>query len=111
VAPEEQEEYMTPIERAQRTPSLGLSAEELQRLVDIACGAGQDGFSAGDEYMPAAEATARRLAWEAAAALTAANNRRLMDQLRDLGLLAVAPIGRAEMASPAPDSGGLAHGG
>jgi hypothetical protein len=98
---------MTPSEQ---TLHLGLSADELQRLVDIACGAGQDGLMAGDEYMPPAEATARRLAWEAAAALTAANNRRLMEQLRDLGLLPIAPAARVEAASAEP-GGGLAHGG
>jgi hypothetical protein len=93
------------------TRTLGLAPDDLQRLVDIACGPVGVGLQAGDEYLPPAEATARRLAWEAAAALVAANNRRLMEQFRELGLLPVAPAARPGRASAAPDGTGLAHGG
>lgn len=71
----------------QRPLQLGLSGEELSRLVDAACGPGRHGYLDGDEYVDSAVIAARRQAWEAAAALVAANNRRLIDQLSHLGLL------------------------
>ena len=40
---------------------------------------------------PPADQAARRMAWTAAAALIAANNRRLSEQLRALGLQPAAP--------------------
>ncbi|MCC6629993.1 MAG: hypothetical protein IT340_21660 [Chloroflexi bacterium] len=71
----------------QRPLQLGLSDEELRRMADAACGPGRHGYLDGDEYVDSAVIAARRQAWEAAAALVAANNRRLIDQLSHLGLL------------------------
>lgn len=72
-------------------PSLGLTPEELERYVRNVVGTAvvtsEDFLEYGD-YVPPAELHARRLAWEAAAALIAANNRRLTEQLRQLGVLA-----------------------
>lgn len=72
---------------ATTTQALGLTAEELQRHVRDAVDVAMIGNEEFVESVPPAEVRARRVAWEAAAALTAANNRRLTEQLRRLGLL------------------------
>jgi hypothetical protein len=80
-------------------PEFGLTPEELQQIVASVMQPWGEAPAIGEEYVTPAEYTARRLAWEAAAALVAANNRRLNEQLRQLGL--VSETGPAAFTGPA----------
>jgi hypothetical protein len=89
-------------------PSLGLTCEELRRYarqaVAVASAGNNDELI---EYVTPSELSTRRIAWEAAAALTAANNRRLTEQLRRLGLLTDANWAAiADLASEPADASG-----
>jgi hypothetical protein len=82
--------------------SLGLTGEELQRYARQAVE--RAGAAPSDdpiEYVAPSELSTHRIAWEAAAALMAANNRRLTEQLRRLGLLTDADL-TAITRSPEP---------
>jgi hypothetical protein len=65
-----------------------LTSEELQRYARQAIEVASASHEEPIDYITPSELMSRRIAWEAAAALTAANNRRLTEQLRRLGLLA-----------------------
>lgn len=96
---------------SQSPSEFGLTAGELQQLVAQAMQGWNEALAASEEYVTPAEYTARRLAWEAAAALIAANNRRLNEQLRQLGAPAPGPavvVGRPEQPAPAAPVAGHA---
>lgn len=65
---------------AEAAPSFGLTADELQQFVTTLLGANA-GASDEVEWLTPAMLQIRRVALEAAAALIAANNRRLTEQL------------------------------
>jgi hypothetical protein len=91
-------------------PAFGLTPDELQQLVATVTQPWGEAPAIGEEYVTPAAYTARRLAWEAAAALVAANNRRLNEQLRQLGLVSetspAAVTGPAAPAAPVIDGAG-----
>lgn len=89
----------------QSTPSLGLTADELQRLVHSLMGPSAGAYDE-IEAVPPLVYQARRAALEATAALIAANNRRLSAQLSRLGQGSAAamppsPPGPGPLWSPA----------
>jgi hypothetical protein len=79
-------------------PTLGLSPQEVQRMMDgMLSGIGAVS-EAGEHYATGVEETARRLACELAASLIMANNRRLTEQLGQLGLAGSAVEGASRVA-------------
>lgn len=73
------------------TASLGLTAAELQRLVHSLIGPSVGAYDE-IEAVPPLVYQARRAALEATAALIAANNRRLTEQLGRLDVAATPPL-------------------
>jgi hypothetical protein len=82
--------------------SLGLTPEELRRHADCAVMAAGAADEEPLEFLTPGALGARRIAWDAAAALIAANNRRLTEQLRRLGALADEASASAAPPSDAP---------